>query len=283
VENSNYEHKGRCGMIKINNREFQTLIKYIKKYYGIDLIKKKNLIEGRLSNVIINKGFDNFSDYLDFVDKDKSGKEATHLIDKLTTNHTYFMREEKHYEFMESSILPYFEKTIADKDLRIWSAGCSSGEEPYTTAILLREYFQDRFINWDSKILATDISSTALKAAVEGEYSDTTLSKLPNPWKLKYFRKLGVNRYQISNEIKKEVIFRKFNLMNDKFPFKKKFHLIFCRNVMIYFDRKTKNELIDKYYDHTVDGGYLFIGHSESIPRDETRYKYVLPSIYRKV
>jgi len=270
-------------MIKINNREFQSLIKYIKKYYGIDLIKKKNLIEGRLSNVIISKGFNNFSDYLDYVDKDNSGKEATYLIDKLTTNHTYFMREEKHYEFLESSILPFFENTVQDKDLRIWSAGCSSGEEPYTTAILLREYFQDRFINWDSKILATDISSTALKTAIEGKYSDTTLSKLPHPWKVKYFKKIGLNSYQISNEIKKEVIFRKFNLMSERFPFKKKFHLIFCRNVMIYFDRKTKNELIDKFYDHTIDGGYLFIGHSESIPRDETRYKYVMPSIYRKV
>jgi len=270
-------------MIKINQREFHTLIKYIKKYYGIDLIKKKNLIEGRLSNVIVNKGFDNFSDYLDFVDKDKSGKEATYLIDKLTTNHTYFMREEKHYEFMENSILPYFEQNIKDRDLRIWSAGCSSGEEPYTTAILLREYFNNNFVNWDSKILATDISNTALNTALEGVYSETTLSKLPNIWKSKYFKKIGLNKYRISDEIRREVIFRKFNLMSENFPFKKKFHLIFCRNVMIYFDRKTKNELINKYYDNTVDGGYLFIGHSESIPRDETRYKYVLPSIYRKV
>src|SRR6056297_1834077 len=270
-------------MIKINQREFQTLIKYIKKFYGIDLIKKKNLIEGRLSNVIVNKGFDNFSDYLDFVDSDKSGKEATSLIDKLTTNHTYFMREEKHYEFMESNILPYFEKSIKDRDLRIWSAGSSSGEEAYTTAILLREYFNNNFVNWDSKILATDISNSALNTALEGVYSETTLSKLPSIWKSKYFKKIGVNKYRIADEIRREVIFRKFNLMNEIFPFKKKFHLIFCRNVMIYFDRKTKNELINKFYNHTIKGGYLFIGHSESVPRDETRYKYVMPSIYRKV
>ncbi|MFO7888256.1 MAG: protein-glutamate O-methyltransferase CheR [Eubacteriales bacterium] len=270
-------------MIKINHKEFQTLIKYIKKYYGIDLIKKKNLIEGRLNNVIVTKGFDNFSDYLDYVDKDSSGKEATYLIDKLTTNHTYFMREEKHYDFMENSVLPYFQNTIKDRDLRIWSAGCSSGEEPYTTAILLKEFFNNNFINWDSKILATDISSTALNTALEGVYSETTLSKLPNVWKMKYFQKTGLNKYRISEEIRREVIFRKFNLMNKTFPFKKKFHLIFCRNVMIYFDRKTKNELIEKFYNHTIKGGYLFIGHSESVPRDETRYKYVMPSIYRKV
>ena len=270
-------------MIKINEREFDTLIKYIHKHYGIDLMKKKNLVEGRLRNVIVTKGYDNFSDYLDYVENDKSGKEATYLIDKLTTNHTYFMREEKHYEFIENSILPYFESTIKDRDLRIWSAGCSSGEEPYTTAVLLKEYFNKSYTNWDSKILATDISSTALNAAIEGVYSETTLSKLPDAWKKKYFQKIDLNKYKIAEEIQKEVIFRKFNLMSEKFPFKKKFHLIFCRNVMIYFDRKTKNELIDKFYNHTVDGGYLLIGHSESVPRDETRYKYVMPSVYRKV
>jgi chemotaxis protein methyltransferase CheR len=270
-------------MIEITQPEFHTLINYIKGNYGIDLIKKKNLIEGRLSNVIVDKGFNSFGEYLKSIHEDKSGSEAIFLIDKLTTNHTYFMRESMHYEYLENNFLPYAKENIKDKDLRIWSAGCSSGEEAYTTAMIIQEFFGSEIGKWDTKILATDISASSLKAGKEGIYSELDVKKLPEKWRWKYFKQISPTQYALDQKIKNEVIFRSFNLMNKTFPFKKKFHLIFCRNVMIYFDRDTKNELIEKFYEHTEHGGYLFIGHSESIPKHETRYKYIMPAVYRKV
>jgi chemotaxis protein methyltransferase CheR len=270
-------------MIRITEREFSHLIHYIKNTYGIDLIKKKTLVEGRLGNVISDKGFDSFSAYFDHVYSDQSGKEATFLIDRLTTNHTYFMRESMHYEYLQKTVLPYLEEVAEDKDLRIWSAGCSSGEEPYTTAMILQEYFKQDFMKWDAKILATDISVSVLNMARQGIYSGASLKNLPDAWKKKYFHQEDQEVYRIANRIKDEVIFRSFNLMNKRFPFKKKFHIIFCRNVMIYFDRQTKLDLIDRFYNQVEWGGYLFIGHSESIPKEDTKFKYIMPAIYRKI
>lgn len=270
-------------MIKIQQNEFDKLSVYIKSNYGIDLGKKKNLIEGRLTNTIREKGYGNFGEYLDFVFKDATGKETALLIDKMTTNHTFFMRESGHYEFMEAEVLPWLTSISKDRDMRIWSAGCSSGEEPYTLTMLIKDYLGDKSVLWDSTILATDISESALLTAQKGLYLDQSVKHVSPMWKSRYFKKKGHDTYQICESIKKEVIFRKFNLMNKQFKFKKKFHVIFCRNVMIYFDRKTKLELIERYYDNLEIGGYLFIGHSESISRDETRFKYIKPAIYRKV
>lgn len=269
-------------MITLKETEFRKLTEYMKSNYGVDLSKKRNLIEGRLSNLIVEKGFENFSDYMEYVFSDISGNEVTTLINKLTTNHTYFMREVEHFNYFKHTVLPYLKSNCKDNDLRIWSAGCSSGEEPYTLSMILKDYFGNDNIYWNTKVLATDISANALQAARNGIYSSEAVSNMPNSWKLSYFEKIDTENYQISSEIKNEVIFRTFNLMDAKFPFKKKFHVIFCRNVMIYFDSKTKLELINKFYDITEPGGYLFIGHSESISKPDTKYNYVMPAVYRK-
>lgn len=269
-------------MISIMDREFYILIGYIKKHYGINLIQKKNLIEGRLSNIITEKGFDCFKDYIDFLLADKSGLEETILINRLTTNHTFFMRESKHFEYFKDKVLPYLASTVKDRDLRIWSAGCSSGEEPYTLAMLLQEYFSEQKPLWDTKILATDISVKVLEEGEKGIYTKDSLDHLPSLWKLQYFTKMDDENYRISDKLRNEVVFRVFNLMEEAFPFKKKFHTIFCRNVMIYFDARTKIELVHKLYEHTEPGGYLFIGHSESIPKDAMEYRYIMPAVYRK-
>jgi chemotaxis protein methyltransferase CheR len=273
-------------MVNINNEEFTMLTNYIKSNYGINLMQKKNLIEGRLSNTIIEKGFTNFKDYLNFVFSDTSKSELTALINKLTTNHTFFMREANHFEYFKTTVLPYLESTVRDRDLRVWSAGCSSGEEPYTLAMIMEDYFGSVNANtnthFDKKVLATDISVHVLEEAEKGIYSTESMGELPKTWKSTYFNKIENNNYIVSDELKKEVIFRIFNLMDEVYPFKKKFHVIFCRNVMIYFDLKTKIELVNKLYDMTEKGGYLFIGHSESITREETKYKYIMPAVYRK-
>lgn len=172
-------------------------------------------------------------------------------------------------------------KSVRNKDLRIWSAGCSTGEEPYTIAFILDEFFGKEKALWDTKILATDISGRVLEHASRGIYSSESVNNLPRQWLLNYFYQKE-SSYEIVDRIKKEVIFRKFNLMDKNFPFKKKFHIIFCRNVMIYFDKETKSELIKKFYDAMEHGGYLFLGHSESLNGGGPEFKYVMPSVYRK-
>ncbi len=269
-------------MLYINNNEFIELTTYIKQNFGINLTHKKTLIEGRLSNLIVEKGFKDFEHYLKHVFTDNTGQEMTLLINKLTTNHTYFLREPSHFEFLKNIVLPEYIDKIKDKDLRIWSAGCSSGEEPYTIAMIIDELLGERKALWDSKILATDISMRVLDKAIEGKYFEESIKNISNTWKLKYFVREDSEIYRITEAMRKEVIFRVFNLMQESFPFKRKFHVIFCRNVMIYFDNETKRKLINRFYEYTEPGGYLFIGHSESINRELTRYKYIMPAVYRK-
>jgi chemotaxis protein methyltransferase CheR len=270
-------------MVSITEKEFRHLADYIKSNYGIHLKEEKqSLITGRLHIVLQQMNVNSFTDYYEHVVSDRSGEAVITLIDKITTNHTFFMRETKHFELFKNKVLPFLENTVKDKDLRIWSAGCSSGEEPYTLAMFIDEYFGSQKTLWDSKILATDISNRVLDIATEGVYPNESLVPIPSHWKLNYFKRMSNDKSVIADKIRHEVIFRKFNLMEETFPFKRKFHVIFCRNVMIYFDNQTKMELVRKFYEYMEPGGYLFIGHSESLDRDKTKYKYMLPSVYRK-
>jgi chemotaxis protein methyltransferase CheR len=267
----------------ITEKEFKQLTEYIRNNYGINLSRKKALIVGRLHNFLIQNHFKNFSEYYEYVVSDKTGSAATVLINKLTTNHTYFMREADHFEYFKKEVLPYLTYTEKrKKDLRIWSAGCATGEEAYTLAMTLASYFGADKRDWDSKILATDISTRVLTTAAQGIYFNESIGSLSESWKKKYFKKIDNNRSMITDQIRNEVIFRKYNLMNERFPFKRKFHVIFCRNVMIYFDTNTRRELVKKFYDYTENGGYLFIGHSESLIGDNVKYKYIMPAVYRK-
>jgi chemotaxis protein methyltransferase CheR len=271
-------------VITITKKEFRKLADYIKTNYGINLKDEKQaLLVGRLQNVLIENGFNNFSDYYDYIISDKTEEASIILINKITTNHTYFMREAEHFKYFINKALPEITNGMKDKDLRIWSAGCSSGEEPYTLAMLIDEFFGKEKTLWDTKVLATDISSKVLEQAKKGIYSKEKILGLPPNWKINYFSNYNKDNVAIADKLKNEVIFRRFNLMEKVFPFKRKFHVIFCRNVMIYFDTETKKELTDKFYDSMEYGGYLFIGHSESLNRDQTRFQYVMPSVYRKV
>ena len=273
----------RCKMVNITDKEYELLTDYILQNYGIRLgERKKSLVAGRLRNVLLEKGFNSFSEYYDYVAADKTGDAVTTLVDKITTNHTFFMREPGHFFYFRDNVLPYLANTVKDKDLRIWSAGCSSGEEAYTLAMIIQSFFGLEKPSWDTRVLATDISNKVLEAAKKGEYRNKDIQPLPLYWRTNYFKRIDKEKSMVVDRIKNEVIFRSFNLMNSSFPFKKKFHVIFCRNVMIYFDMRRKKELVDRFYDFMEPGGYLFIGHSESIKREETKFKYVMPAIYRK-
>jgi chemotaxis protein methyltransferase CheR len=270
-------------MINITDQEFNQLSQYIKAKYGIKLgPEKKALVLGRLRSVLAEKNFTNFTDYYNYVIADKTGDADLTLVNVITTNHTFFMREISHFHYFTETVLPYLSKSSKNKDMRVWSAGCSTGEEPYTLTMLINDFFGVHKQSWDTRILATDLSVKVLDAARKGMYRNEELAALPAKWRSLYFQRIDSEHSVISQLIKEEVIFRQFNLMSEVFPFKKKFHVIFCRNVMIYFDQKTKDELIEKFYEFTEPGGYLFIGHSESLNRENCRYQYIMPAVYRK-
>lgn len=270
-------------MVTITPKEFKLITDYIKANYGIQLKEEKMaLVTGRLHSILTQHNFSTFTEYFDYVISDKTGEAAISLINKITTNHTYFMRESEHFFYFRDTVLPYLKSTVPSKDLRIWSAGCSTGEEPYTLAMLLDESFGPEKRNWDTKVLATDISLRALDAAKRGIYNTKDIAPLPASWRQNYFASESAETSAVKDSIKNEVIYRRFNLINQNFSFKKKFHVIFCRNVMIYFNNETKHELVSRFYDATEKGGYLFIGHAESLNRDMTKYQFVKPAVYRK-
>jgi chemotaxis protein methyltransferase CheR len=274
---------GVCALNEITDKEFQAIRTYIKKNYGINLSdEKKSLVYSRLRMVLQNHGFENFTQYYEYLVADKTGVAATNFIDKMTTNHTFFMREADHFEYFKQVTLPFVEQSSSTKDLRLWCAASSSGEEPYTLQMIIEDYFSGK-AGWDTQTLATDISTSVLEKATAGIYTIESTKPLSLEWKNKYFKKFDDEHLIVNQELKKKLIFRKFNLMSPQFSFKKKFHVIFVRNVMIYFDNVTRDALVDKFYDVMEDGGFLFIGHSESLNHTKTRFKYVKPAIYRKL
>ncbi len=271
-------------MPEMSDAEYQKLAQLIYKVSGISLKDSKQaLLTSRLAGILAQLGYKNFTEYYNALIADKSGAGVASLVDKITTNHTYFMREPAHFTFFRDTVLPYLKKTVVDKDLRVWCAACSSGEESYTLAMLMDEFLDMDKSRWDSRVLATDLSEKVLTDAIRGVYSQERVEPLPAMWKQKYFHRLPDGSYEVAPHIKQEVIYRRFNLIESVYPFRKKFHAIFCRNVMIYFDAETRNAIINRMYDMTEPGGYLFIGHSEAIDRSKSNYKYVLPAVYRKM
>ncbi|MDR2763263.1 MAG: protein-glutamate O-methyltransferase CheR [Planctomycetaceae bacterium] len=272
-------------MMHISDAEFHSIRDLVYQHFGIALTEqKKGLVVGRLQKILKQHKFNSFKEYYDHLVADKSKAAITELANQITTNHTFFFREIEHFDFFKSDVLPWMvneHKANRNNDLRIWCAAASSGEEPYTIIITLLEHFGMDYKNWNCGLLATDVSEKALVAALRGVYDQTRLQGVPTPIINKYFKKNN-DGYEIAEKVKKEVTLRKFNLMNETLPFKKPFDCIWCRNVMIYFDAPTKHALVNRMYKHTVNGGYLLIGHSETLARDQTPWKYIKPAVYRK-
>ena len=270
----------------ISDREFRLIRDLVYKRFGINLTpEKRALLVGRLGKLLRKQGFRSFQEYYKYLLSDTSGRALDSLVNRISTNFTFFYRESDHFEFFNTVVLPEMTKMISGenhRDLRVWCAGCSTGQEPYTLQMLIREYLGRNYAMWEAGLLATDISAKALETAVRGVYPDEGLEKLPRPLKRKYFRKKGDGTCEVVDELKREITFRRFNLMNERFPFKKPFHVIFCRNVMIYFDQSTRDALIKRFYESMVPGGYLFIGHSETLGRKQAFFEYVKPAVYRR-
>ena len=263
----------------ISDDDFNTLTKFIHKEYGINLAQKRQLVTSRLSSFVTQKGYNSFTPFVKALLKEKNPADLEAVLNRLTTNYTFFMRETEHFEFFSKTVLPELvRRHQRDRVLAIWSAGCSSGEEPYNISIYIKEFLGPQAAQWDTRVLATDISQKALAKAKQGIYEvpDT----VPESWRRKYFKKVEGNRYAVTPDVRNNVIFQTFNLM-DPIKFRRKFDVIFCRNVMIYFDQPTKDALVRRFYDATVPGGYLMISHSENLGQNNP-YQTVAPSTFQK-
>ena len=263
----------------ISDEDFRKLTNFIKSQYGITLEAKRQLVTSRLSSLLAEQGCNDFSQFVTQLLKERDPQKIEQVLNRLTTNYTFFMRETEHFDFFTRVILPdLVRKHQSRKTMAIWSAGCSSGEEPYNLSMYIKDYLGSQARFWDTRILATDISQRALTNAKKGIYElpDT----LPPAWRKKYFTRVEGTRYAVSKEIRDNVIFQTFNLM-DPIKFRVKFDVIFCRNVMIYFDQPTKDALVRRFYDATVPGGYLMISHSENLSKDAP-YRTVAPSTFQK-
>jgi len=263
----------------ISDNDFRRLVNFVQSTYGIDLTQKRQLITGRLSVTIKQLGYSNFSDFVEHLLKTKDEKEITLLLNKLTTNYTFFMREQDHLDYFRDKIIPdIVRRHEKDKSLAIWSAGCSTGEEPYNISMYLFDYLGSQASQWDTRILATDISAQALATARQGIYElpDT----IPAEWRRKYFIDQKDGRHAVIPALKNNVIFQTFNLM-DPIRFRRKFDVIFCRNVMIYFDQPTKDALVNRFHEATNPGGYLLISYSENLSPN-TPYRRLAPATFQK-
>ncbi len=270
--------------LSISDGEFQQLRDFIYDRFGIHLSdEKKALVVGRLQKDLQVNGFTSFKQYYENLLNSPTQEAFSNLINRISTNYSFFYREKAHFDFFVKVVLPEVTAKLQknnSNDIRFWCAGCSTCEEPYTLVMLMLDYFGMDYNRWDAGILATDISDRVIQFAKRAVYPDGRVCQMPKPMQSRYFTRTGTNM-TVKERVKKEVVIRRFNLMNP-FPFQKTFQVIFCRNVMIYFDQKTREKLIRKYYDFLAPGGYLFIGHSETIPRDQGLFEYVQPALYRK-
>jgi chemotaxis protein methyltransferase CheR len=263
--------------------DFPLFEEYVRTFYGINLKGKESLMRARLGVMCQTRGFDSLHDYFSYALSSPESGETERIIDRLTTNHTYFMRESEHFRFLMDTALPWMVgEAEKRRDLRVWCAGCSSGEEAYTLAICLMEFLKAAGLSdWDAVVLASDLSRKALREASRGVYPGDEMVELPHLWIANYFKRLGDGEYQVTDALRKNVAFKQMNLI-DPFDFKASFHSIFCRNVMIYFANNTKVDVLKKFYSVLKPGGYLFIGHSESLVQLNDDFIYVQPSVYRK-
>lgn len=277
--------------VVLTERDFRKISDLVYEHCGINLhAGKKELVRARLAKRLRCGNFKTFSDYMKHVMADSTGKEFSILIDSLSTNLTSFFREGQHFEFLRERFLPsLMERKRAKRDFRIraWSAGCSSGEEPYSIAITLLDAVQGQG-RWDIKILATDISTSVLEAAKTGIYDKQRVEPLSPIQRQRYFRTSHTTEnqkvFEVNQNLRDIVIFKYLNLMGS-WPIDTRrggLDFIFCRNVMIYFDKPTQRRLVNRFWDLLSPGGILFTGHSESLTGIEHKFRYVQPTIYTK-
>src|SRR3989339_753028 len=266
--------------LELNQGQFNKIRDLIHKICWVSLCSgKEELVKSRLMKRLRSLKISNFREYLNYLECDKSGGELALLVDALTTNKTCFFRESNHFDYLRENLLA----NLKSRRLRIWSAGCSSGEEPFSIAMTLCEELKD--INRrDVRILGTDVSVTMMEKAFQGVYGEEALRDIPPGLALKYFdciQSSPARLYRVNDKIRALVNLAYLNLMCE-WAMNGPFDLIFCRNVMIYFDQQTREKLVNRFWELLEPGGNLFVGHSESMHGLAHKFKYVQPAIYRK-
>jgi len=263
----------------LSPHEFNQITELAYRTCGIDLKSgKEELVQARLGKKIRQGKFGSFKEYYEHVVADRTGEELIALLDALTTNFTSFLREAGHFDFLRKTIAPGLKGPI-----RIWSAACSTGEEPFTIAFSLLEELGMPAAS-RIHILASDISSRALAAAERGVYATERFKDFPPDWPRKYLLRGSDNAdgwFRVKPAIRHMIEFRRLNLMETFVP-PKPFQVIFCRNVMIYFNKATQEQLVNRFASCLEPGGYLLIGHSESLTGLQHPYEYIKPAVYRR-
>ncbi len=276
--------------VVLTDLDFRKISDLVYEHCGINLhAGKKELVRARLAKRLRQGNFRTFPEYMKHVLEDTTGKEFSILIDSLSTNLTSFFREGQHFEFLQNKFLPsLLERKRQKRDfrLRAWSAGCSSGEEPYSVAITLLDAVAGQG-RWDIKVLATDISTSVLEVAQTGIYDGQRVQPVSPLQRQKYFQvshDQNEKIFEVNQNLRDVVIFRYLNLMKS-WPIDTRrggLDFIFCRNVMIYFDKPTQGHLVSRFWDILSSGGILFTGHSESLTGIEHQFRYIQPTIYAK-
>jgi len=256
--------------------EFARVCALLYRIAGIKLVPgKEGLVQARLARRLHALDLDHFGAYFDLVERDGSQAELTQMVDLLTTNKTSFFREAYHFDFLRDRVLP----GLAGRPARIWSAGCSTGEEPYSLGMLCRDTLGARA---DVRILATDISTRVLATAKAATYPAESLGDVPDDVRRRHFAPAADGRgVRVADAVREMVSFARLNLMGD-WPMRGPFDAILCRNVMIYFDKPTQERLVNRFYELLPPGGHLFVGHSESLTSLDHGFAYVQPAVYVK-
>jgi chemotaxis protein methyltransferase CheR len=275
--------------VRLTKKEFRLLSEFIKQEAGIKMPPvKKTMLEGRLQKRLRRLGMGSFSEYCDYLFSPEGVEhELVNMLDVVTTHKTDFFREPSHFEYLSDTVIPELISTKGIGIMRplvIWSAGCSTGEEPYTLAMVLSE-FAEQQKDFSFSILATDISMKSLEVAQTAIYKDERVEPVPYYLRKKYLLKSRDKEkrlVRIAPELRGSVDYRYLNFNSDEYKIQKKMHVIFCRNVLIYFEREAQQRIIGNFCDHLSPGGYLFIGHSETMNGLDVPLKPMAPTVYRK-
>ncbi len=267
----------------MNAKTFEAFRQLVYEQSGIWLRDgKEALVSARVGKRMRALGFDNHRTYLRNVKEDESGEEVVHLLNAISTNVTSFFREPEHFDFLTERLHEWHDQ--GQRRLRLWCAACSSGEEPYSLAITMQETFGERN-GVDAKILATDICTQVLEKSLEGRYPENKVEPVSKPLLKKYFERARDGdsvSYVVRPALRQRIVFRRLNLSQPPFPMRGPLDAIFCRNVMIYFNNETRKRLLDEMYRLLKPGGFLLVGHAESLTGMMSEFKTVRPSIYRK-
>lgn len=270
----------------ISKRNFDRLARFIYEYSGIKMpATKRTMLEGRLRRRLRATGISSFDEYCDYIfNHDGLQHESVYLIDAVTTNKTDFFREPNHFQYMRDQLLPALHAAGTSR-LRVWSSACSTGAEPYTLAMVLED-FQSRAGSPDYTILATDLSTDVLSTALAGVYNADMVAPVPTALRQRFVMEhmqKGRREVRIHPRLRSKIGFGRLNLMDPQYTVGDPMHIIFCRNVLIYFDKPTQHKVVSRLCDNLVPGGHLFIGHSETVSGFDLPLKQVANTVFQRV